>query len=432
MELGYNDKLFLFTSKGDKAAVVEFHCVLDVPVILEKLKEAVRMTLNRFPYFRVRPFLDEKNDALIFEENTSEVPVFAVEGSIKEYFHFGSDETNGYLFCVYAYEKENAFTVAASHVIGDVRGEFFFMRLLMYYYLKLSGCEVDPALVPYSEADNLDESAYENFCDACEKIQAVPDEADNTTPEPAFKIPENPVYSGTAYTRDFAVVWKNSEMLNAVHSLETSFVCFVNAVIAEAIYRNYDVQNKIIAAGVPVDMRDMMHSKSQLNFTNNITLNYESSYASMSMKEKTQLLRSQLKAKTKLNNLAAGAKGWNSMLDAVMKMPLNEQIKIFESMYKYVMRTFLLSNIGAVKFPDDIQAHLKDFMMYLTNLEDTPAYFLISQGENGMLLACQNYDDTKILESICDILKDYGVKAEVVDKGKFQTCRLNIERFSKK
>ena len=413
MELGCNDKMFLFTSKGDKAAVVEFYCVLDVPVILERLKEAVKLTVKQFPFFRVRPFIDEKNNRLIIDENTNEFPVFKAEYGREKYFHLGSDETNGYLFCVYAYEKENAFSLAASHVIGDVRGEFFFMRLLMYYYLKLSGCEVDPALVPYSEADNLDESAYENFCDACEKIQAVPDdnESGNKTPEPIFKIPENPVYSGTEYTRDFAVVWKNSEMLNAVHSLETSFVCFVNAVIAEAIYRNYDVQNKIIAAGVPVDMRDMMHSKSQLNFTNNITLNYESSYASMSMKEKTQLLRSQLKAKTKLNNLAAGAKGWNSMLDAVMKMPLNEQIKIFESMYKYVMRTFLLSNIGAVKFPDDIQAHLKDFMMYLTNLEDTPAYFLISQGENGMLLACQNYDDTKILESICDILKDYGLKA---------------------
>ena len=432
MELGYNDKMFLFTSRGGKAAVVEFRCVLDVPVILERLKEAVKLTVKQFPFFRVRPFIDAKNDRLIIDENNNEFPVFKAEYGKEKYFHLGSDETNGYLFCVYAYEKENAFSLTASHVIGDVRGEFFFMRLLIHYYLKLSGCEVDPSIVPYSDSYAVDESAYENFCDACAKIQAVPDEADNTSPEPVFKIPENTIYAGTEYTRDFAVVWKNSEMLNAVHSLETSFVCFVNAVIAEAIYRNYDVQNKTIAAGVPVDMRDMMHSKSQLNFTNNITLNYESSYASMSMKEKTQLLRNQLKTRTKLNNLLAGAKGWNSMLDEIMKRPLYEQIKIFDSMYNHVTRTFLLSNIGAVKFPDDIQAHLKDFMMYLTNLEDTPAYFLISQGENGMLLACQNYDDTKILESVCDVLKDYGVKAEVIDKGKFQSHRLNINYFSKK
>ena len=436
MKLGNYDKWFLFFSRGDKAAVAEFRCCLDVPVVPERVKEAVKLALKQFPFFRLRPFIDSKNDSVIFKENTEEVPVFTDRDNNKDkadkYLYLGSNESNGYLFSVHVHESDSAVNIIASHVIGDVRAVFFFVRLLIHYYLRLSGCKVDPALVPYSEAEAIDERCLETIDDACMKINTVPDNADKN-PENVFIIPEEAKYAGTAFTRDFTVIWNNSEMLNAVHALGTSFLCFVNAVLAEAIYRNYDVGNAVISSGVPVDMRAMLNSKSQLNFTRNISLNYEPSYQSISMKEKTQLLRTQLKSKITLNNLAAGVNGFSPVLNEVMKLPLTDQVKIFSSMYNSSSkaRTFLLSNVGAVNFPDDMQAHILDFKMYSTNLEDTPVYVLLSENEDGMLLAGQNYDDTKILESFCDILKDYGVSAKVIDNGKFQCHRLNLEYFSK-
>ena len=147
MKLGADNQFYLYLGKGDKAAVMEYSYTLDVPVTKDLLTEAVQKTVEAFPMFGCRPYLDAEGK-LIVEKNEAPVPVFMDNDGI---FSLGSDETNGYLFCVTT--KGDIIRICASHALADGRGIFFFSELLIYNYLKVSGVEVDGSEVPYSEAD---------------------------------------------------------------------------------------------------------------------------------------------------------------------------------------------------------------------------------------------------------------------------------------
>lgn len=90
------------------------------------LCKAVRQTMRRYPYFRVKLVIEE--DGLYFEDNPAPTPVLHTDGPIM----LGSDETKGHLlaFCWW----KNKVHIDVSHALTDGGGIYRMIKTLLYYY----------------------------------------------------------------------------------------------------------------------------------------------------------------------------------------------------------------------------------------------------------------------------------------------------------
>lgn len=92
----------------------------------EVLAEAVRKTMRRYPYYRVRLSLDE--DGVFFEENTTPTPVLHTDGPIM----LGGYETQSHLlaFCWW----KNKVHIDVWHALTDGGGIYHLLQTFLYYY----------------------------------------------------------------------------------------------------------------------------------------------------------------------------------------------------------------------------------------------------------------------------------------------------------
>ena len=90
------------------------------------LREAVDMTMERYPYFRVCLYI--KGDAIGFEENLAEVPVIHT----KKRIYLGGEQSSGHLLA-FCYWKNKLF-IDAYHGLSDGGGIYPLIRTLLFYY----------------------------------------------------------------------------------------------------------------------------------------------------------------------------------------------------------------------------------------------------------------------------------------------------------
>ena len=428
MKLGADNQFYLYLGKGDKAAVMEYSYTLDVPVAKDLLTEAVQKTVEAFPMFGCRPYLDSEGK-LIVEKNEAPVPVFMDSES---FFSLGSDESNGYLFCVTT--KGDSIRICASHALADGRGIFFFSELLIYNYLKLSGVEVDGSEVPYSEADERQGNVLDRLSEVCAGIEVSQEEpgSDNEPPtRKVFVIPEECVHEGTAFTRDIRLTWDQSEFMEVVHRIGTTPVCFMAALMGDAVCDNYEMGDSELVASVPVDLRGMLNSLSQSNFTANVSIPFGLKEHELSIEEKTGILRKALKEQVVKEKLIKAVKGFSPVLEMIAGYPL-VGLEGMGGGDKEIRRSYLLSNIGQITFPAGLDEHIREFSLRGTNLESTPAYVLLSNKDTGMLIIQQNYDSTVLPETIKKKLDEYGIKTKLTDNGCTRCHFADPKCFSRK
>ncbi|MBR1910327.1 MAG: hypothetical protein IJ821_07060 [Lachnospiraceae bacterium] len=377
--------------------------------------------------FGCRPYLDSEGK-LIIEKNEAPMPVFMDNDN---FFSMGSDETNGYLFCVTT--QADSIRICASHALADGRGIFFFTQLVIYNYLKLSGIEIDGAAVPYSEADDRQGDVTERLSEACAKAETSPDRSDTEKEQSrkVFLIPEEYVHEGTPYTRDICLSWDQSQFMEVVHRIGTTPVCFMAALMGDAVCENYDLKDKAVVASVPVDMRAMLGSVSQTNFTANISIPFGMVEHDLTIEEKTGILRRTLKELTVKEKLVRAVRGFTPVLEMIAQYPL-VGLEGLGGGDKEIRRTYLLSNIGQVTFPVGMDEHIRNFSLRGTNMESTPAYVLLSGRGRGSLIMQQNYDSTVLPEVIQRQLEDYGIRTELTDNGCTRCHYVNPELFGRK
>lgn len=90
------------------------------------LQAAVRETMERYPYFRVRLVID--GNEVLFEDNPSPIPVLHTDGPIV----LGGEQTQGHLmaFCWW----KNKVHIDAFHALTDGGGVYHMIQTFLYHY----------------------------------------------------------------------------------------------------------------------------------------------------------------------------------------------------------------------------------------------------------------------------------------------------------
>lgn len=427
MNIGDLNRIYLYLGREKKSPVIEYQYVLDIPVTEECLEKAVSETVKRFPFFGLKPGIDT-GGFLVMNKNENKMPVFI---NYEKTLYLGSSETNGYLWCVTT--SEQTIRICASHAIADGRGVLFFANLVIYNYLKFSGIDMTGSKLPYSEEDERKGDVKELLPEVCGRINAVADK-NLERPENVFEIPEPLSYLDTPFSKHVRITWENESYKNAIHKLGVTPASFMTALVSEAIQNVYNTEGKTVVADVPVDMRPILGSIAQSNFSSNVLLPYKEAYKRMSMEEKCVAFTNSLKMQMTKDNLAAGMNAITPGLAMLSKYPITDKDalkKLSGGEEDSARRTYLMSNIGMVRFPEKMDAHILSFSLKAPNLDAVPAYGLITYRGKGTLGITQNYEDTRIPEIVSERLREYGVKNELIIEGLRESHLVNTALFER-
>lgn len=431
MKIGANNLLFFCNIKGQKPPVMEFQYILKEEIEEEILKAAVKDAMEVFPFFCLTPFLDEKG-AVKAKENDQPVPVYPEDGKKRK---LGTAQTNGYLFLV-RYEGKKL-KLLASHGIGDARGHSFFMQTLLYYYFSRKGIPVASEEILYTKENAEDLSIYDILFDKIKEVETREVEIEKL-PEDFFYPQEEKVYRKTMDNRNLRILWKQEQFMERIRSVGATPLTFMFVMIARTMQEYYKTEKAIIG-NVPVDMRGRLNSRAQSNFTAGIDLCYTREAGQKPLETQIQEFRADLKRKTQLDYLVSQLEQGRAGYEMIEQMTFEseEKLALLRDMLNMRLesspeRSFLLSNIGRIDMPEDIQPWIEDMDINGTNAEVTPVFSMFSYGSQGTLSVIQNYKEDGFVKALQKNLQEFGIECEFVDCGLQQFDEQCLEYFPSK
>ncbi len=427
MNIGPNDKFFFLVSYQGKAAVMQYAFKLNEKINPDALSKAALPAVRAFPLFGLRPVVTE-DGKLVMEEDDEEILVSPDDGKI---VCLGSDDTNGYLFRI-TY-GEDTVKVVASHAIGDGRSILSFSLTLLYYYLVSTGKTIDTQGLLYTEEDKDDPTLTDSLFVRLREVDAADNPPEPVSLDHFFYAPEEKIYMGTPDTKRALLSFDQGRFIKTVKEKGTSPLIFMHDLITRTMYEYYGLKDKTIIAFVPVDLRDKLSSRSQANFTYNVDLPLDEKLLALPDAERYERLKSTLKDISGIENIAATVDAVRPMFEALDAMSLNDVDKLQDGIdLTNVTRSYLLSNIGMIRMPDDMKRYVVDVDIYNSDMEASPVYVMLTVGNKGMLVIGQNYKETGFLEALKDKFNELGIDSKLEDQGLLRMDDLDVRRFRHK
>ena len=424
--IGANDLLFLFLSFGGKAAVMTYTYTLGENIRAEELKKAAASAVAAFPLYGLTPLID-LDGHIVMGRNEEELPVYPEDGRVVS---LGSEDTGGYLFRI-TY-RGSRISVTVSHALGDGRGIMNFTITLLYHYLTNTGHDIDPQGMVYTPEDAKDPDVTDSLIDRLRSVAVLKGAEKASALEPFF-APEEKVYMGTPDTRRLVISWEHADFKDKIMAEGATPVVFMHDLIAGAMVEHYGLRDELISACVPVDMRDKLRSRAQTNFTVNIYLPVDTVFLQLPARERYRRLKEELDERSGIERIAASFEGLKPFLDMISSMSINDR-KESDQAADIVKtsrpdRSYLLTNFGMMRMPEDVRRHILDVDVCLTDLEATPVYMMLTFDHKGMLLIGQNYEETGIAERISAKLREAGIANTLEDRGLVRQDDVDILRF---
>ena len=213
------------------------------------LKEAVKKTQQRYPYFCVR--MKKDNEKFFYEDNPAPVVVVNTDQRVQ----LNSQETNFHVWCVCYYEDWLFLDIY--HGITDGTGMYVLLSTLLFYY-----CEKRYGVTDHTGIRTLDDPfSPEETIDPLESLPSI-NLSNRKAPE---AVPVFSLSNDAGLTRSSPQIWD-------IEIPETAFVSFSSAndaspgtmvtiLFARAIDALYPNEQKTIMSRYSVNARPMLHAE---------------------------------------------------------------------------------------------------------------------------------------------------------------------------
>ena len=425
MDIGIFNKAYLYLNYGKKSIVIENKYTLNDKIDPNVLKKALQNIIERFHYFKLKPVNDE-NGNIDFVINDAELNVYKVDNKVH---YLGTEETNGYLFRISF--QDNDIYINLSHAIADGRGTVLFGCSLIYEYLKLMGININSNdevitketpiigtemdILTSNESDKIEENYYE---------------------EP-FVLPINYKYYNTEFEKKTVISWNAEDFSNYIHQLECTPVALITTIIGNAIYKNYDVKGKKVLVSIPVDLRPFYQSKAQANFFTGIKLEFKNEYKDLQLKEQVMNIQKDLEEQLNITNLKNSIYRTERFFESFVGKPMKTQAEAKKlsrelgKMMKVPEATYMLSNLGIINIPKQMQPYITDFECTTSNTTLSTLYTMMTIGNIGKLVIIQNDNSKKIIKEIMNTFLKNGIQVQVKEYGKIRMDAVSLYQFEK-
>lgn len=386
------------------------------------LMSALKKTLKVFPEMAVRPVIG--SDGTLYSEENHDDPAIFEESGVR--YALGSDETNGYLFCVLLGER--SITLSFFHGLSDFTGNWSFIRTILYHYALESGRDVEPddwvrlSTELYDGMDEIErDDPYSLFARSRER--------QNTTGE-VFRIPDKVYPADCGMTHSYDVIMHTRDMLDKTKALGTSFIPFLTAVIGRALGKLYKTGTSPIVTSVPVDLHKLYDTRTTANFSDSIILRLsdpgdltiEKMCKDLEIRMHAQLNREYFSDKMdRVIQRIAGYESSGSDIEEISNMIWKEPVRSD--------RTYMLTYPGKLYLPKGYESLVAGFNMepILRNAE--PAIFAGDYGDEFRIRICQDFDNESIAAAVAGEMTESGINASFRDAGAISGDYVDIGRL---
>lgn len=416
MDIGRINRFYFYAYTGEKCGCMTYRFTLAGKADRGILAKAVGDVLGRFPFFRLTPAVSAGGD-ISFSENAERAEVYPLDGKNRA---LGTEESGGYMFTVRC--GENVIEITAFHGLGDGRAIYSFASSVVCRYFTLKGKEFDTeGLVPDLNspvAADETETLYEKCLQYRDGLSP-----DRYKKKDVFRIPADNPLTGTPESHFYRLEYPFDSFSELVKSMNGSPVAFMSALIGKSIASLYDTGDKIITASVPADLRNMLGSRSQSNFTVNADLPIFGGEAELPFRELMLKQKEFLKSQINRDNLVSAVIAYGDLIEGVMKTSLadRENVEKLQSMTIDVagkQKTYLLTSVGMFRLPSALRTAVTGIHIIPPLIEDPPMACLTAYGNTGCVNWVQNNDDPVLIARIAEKLKEQGIEGKLIDDGR--------------
>ena len=326
----------------------------------EILRVALDNTLKRIPSFNVR--IRKGAFWYYFEKNPNQAPIMPDIKNICYRINF--KENKGFLFRLYY--RGNRINVDVYHSLCDGYGATVFICTLVGEYLRLEGKKVSYNSFVLDTSENPRESeledSYNRYADSKAK----------------FKRADKWVYHyrGTKVPMHSSTYTLGEMSFEQIHKITKSYGVtiteFFAALVIDVLYRKQLEEgktNKEISAQVPVNLRKAFPSESLRNFVLCLRVKIDPKLGEYTFEEILRSVSLQLR-------LANDKKLINSLMTENLKLERHPVMKYFPLPLKNLgigisfaitaeqTTSTLVSNLGAIKLPDDVSEHIEKLIFF--------------------------------------------------------------------
>lgn len=350
-----------------------FSATLDEFIDKDILQKSVTEVVKSEDTFRVR--LKKGVFWYYLEENNKEPIVQEEPSDFMEYIDYRYDDN--YLFKVY-YLK-NKITVVFYHVLTDGTGGLYFLKQILYTYLKNKGYGIaTEGLIKPTEVPTMLEEAKDKFMNIGQNTNVK-----KIAEKKALKLSGTPF---KVFGTGIIIAECDTEKVKSVaKSYDTTITGYLCGLYMYSLYKAYIenkiVKNKTICISIPVNIRKRHPSETKRNFSLVIRVSYDFSkpanlddiIAECTKQLKEKITTEQLDAQIRFNTGAE--KNW--LMKIVPRCIKTMVLKLAYKIRGTKQESTNLSNIGIVDLPSDISKHVRNMYFILQASKTTQKNFSV-------------------------------------------------------
>ena len=430
--MGASNKFFYYTQSGEGA----IFDIVQIAVFREEidkavLKEAADKALKLFPEFAVRPVI--KNGKLYYQENNAPAPVLDEDRVV----NFGTDDTNGYQFCLFCKGKE--LKISVYHAMADAIGLSSYIRTMLYFYLEGKGVKMpadeDTAKtlgIRLSDKD-LPNMLRKDVMDPYREFGSASCKPEWTYDNPgAFVVPE-PVYGDTENKfRVSAVNLSLSAFLAKTKEYGVSVVPLLATIISRALDKTYDRGGKPINMMLPVNLRTQFDTNTVVNMSDGIMLPVDDALIAASISECAAKLKEIMRAQMTKNTYCSTIAAKTAAVDAFDAKDLFEAAREGSALPPadaWCPVTLALTYPGRMDLPEAYGGLLEDY--YDRPLARALGIVGTTFGDSMSLTILQRFDDMRFANAVVAELAALGLDSELVQEGIKSGNQMILEKLER-
>ena len=253
-----------------------------------------------------------------------------------------------------------------------------------------------------------------------------------------FRLPVDRFDEKERKWRVFEIDIPLAPLLAVSKSNESSVVPLLEAIIGNAIRRNYDVGDKIIIGYTPVDMRPVFGVETGGNSSTTVALPYRPQMDRYDLGMRSMLMRSILDVQVQPENICAGLKSVAEGYGMASSQPypiemivpaVKQKTAKIGSMTPY---TYGLSYPGKIRFPEQVEPFVEAIVVSVSACSFP---LMIEACEyNGIIrmIITQIFESDKAARMIFEEIADVIPGTEYKDRGMQVYDRLDLEKLEHK
>lgn len=406
-------KIYPAARRAEWSNVFRVSATLKEDIDKDVLHSALDVTVRRFPSIAVRL---RKGVFWYYLEQMSNVPPIRDEYSYP-LTKMSKKETRNCAFRVLTYKRRIA--VEIFHSLTDGTGAMIFLKSLVAEYIQQKYCTHIPA--EFGVLGRLEEPSPEELEDSFQKnagkINAGRGE------KTAYKLSGTPEHNGFLNITCLKVPVE--DVLSAAHKYNVTLTTFLCAALMKAIQ---DIQKekvpiqsrrKPIKVLIPVNLRKLFPSKTLRNFALYITPEILPKLGEYSFEEICEAVKSKMDTDNtrKQMSMKIAANVSSERIMAVRIMPLFIKNLVMKAVYDTVgerKSCLTMSNLGAVKLPDEMKEYVER-MDFILGVQATIPYNcgVLSFGDTLYINFIRNVRESELESHFYRALRDMGLSAEV-------------------